>query len=74
MYASTLRRFRENRQRIEEEGDWIKQSDLSDITEVTIKTLRSLRRNGEIYAETVKQNDVWVSIDSIRAYCDRSNG
>jgi hypothetical protein len=72
MYYSTLKRFRENRAEIEKYGDWISQADLSDVTGVDVRTIRALRREGQVFAETVRQNDVWIQTESIRNYCERS--
>jgi hypothetical protein len=73
MYCSTLKKFRENLPDIERyaSGGWIYQLDLTDATGTDVRTIRALRRSGDLVADRVRQNDVWISLESIKRYCDR---
>jgi hypothetical protein len=73
MYCSTLKKFRENLLGIEQQasGGWVYQLDLTEAAGVDVRTIRALRRRGDLLADRVRQNDVWISLDSIRSYCSR---
>jgi hypothetical protein len=73
MYCSTLKKFRENLPDIEQQasGGWVYQLDLTEAAGVDVRTIRALRRRGDLLADRVRQNDVWISLDSIKSYCSR---
>ena len=57
---------------IEQEGDFINQTELSFLTTIDIRTIRALRKERKLESDVVQHNDVWISVDSIRRYCARS--
>jgi hypothetical protein len=46
---------------------WILQSDVLRITGINPVTLRKLRAAGKIVSHTEIQNEVWISLESLRA-------
>jgi len=74
MYCSTLKKFRESLPDIERSssGGWVYQLDLTEATNVDVRTIRSLRRRGDLVSDRVRHNDVWISLESIKRYCDRA--
>jgi hypothetical protein len=71
-FNSTLKKIRENLPAIEAERDWISQSWLSNITGIDTRTIREMRKRGEVDSDTVRANDIWISVESIKRYCTRA--
>ena len=50
---------------------WVTQPELCRLTGLDVRTIRTLRKQGLIDTDVVAQNEIWLSLESIKQYCNR---